>query len=191
MPRRPAKSPTEQPLPFTYDDQPGEEVLTALGGVPLLLQAFRSLGVGASVKRNVAIKQRDRGLDEASYVESFVVLNAAGGECLDDFERLREDAGLASLVGHEMPSPEAARKFLYAFHDENKIVEAQQSLPVGQVSYIPGENAALPGAEDRHHRFRRHHHGKLEEGGAGDLPGRQGISAHAGSMGRSQRGGGG
>jgi hypothetical protein len=59
---------------------------------------------------------------------------------LDDFECLREDAGLASLVGHEMPSPEAARKFLYAFHE---IVEAQQSLPVGQVSYIPGENAAL------------------------------------------------
>ena len=112
MAQRKPKSPAEQPLPFIYDDQPGEEVLTALGGVPLLLQAFRSLGVGASVKRNVTIKQRERGLDEASYVESFVVLNAAGGECLDDFERLREDAGLASLVGHEMPSPEAARQFL-------------------------------------------------------------------------------
>ncbi len=145
MARRNLKSPTEQPLPFSYDSQPSEEVLTALGGVPLLLQAFRSLGVGASVKRNVTVKQRERGLDEASYVESFVVLNAAGGECLDDFARLREDAGLAALVGHEMPSPEAARKFLYAFHDENKIVEAQQSLAVGQVSYIPAESMALHG----------------------------------------------
>ena len=145
MAQRNAKSPTEQPLPFVYDERPGKEVLTALGGVPLLLQAFRSLGVGTSVKRNVAIKQRDRGLDEASYVESFVVLNAAGGECLDDFERLREDAGLAALMGHELPSPEAARKFLYAFHDETKIVEAQQCLPVGQVSYIPAESAALHG----------------------------------------------
>jgi hypothetical protein len=64
---------------------------------------------------------------------------------LEDFERLREDAGLAALVGHELPSPEAARKFLYAFHDETKIVEAQQCLPVGQVSYIPAESAALGG----------------------------------------------
>jgi hypothetical protein len=27
-------------------------------------------------------------------VESFVILNAAGGECLEDFGRLREDGGL-------------------------------------------------------------------------------------------------
>jgi hypothetical protein len=30
---------------------------------------------------------------EASYVESFLVLNALGGECLDDFDRVREDHG--------------------------------------------------------------------------------------------------
>jgi len=34
------------------------------------------------------------GYDEATFVESFVILNAAGGECLDDFERLRADPGL-------------------------------------------------------------------------------------------------
>jgi hypothetical protein len=59
-------------------------------------------------------------------VESFVVLNAAGGDCLDDFDHLRADTGLAELIGHELPSPEAARKFLYQFHDESKVVEAQQ-----------------------------------------------------------------
>jgi len=130
---------------FEIDPEPAPETLTSWGGVPLLVRAFRSLGLPGSVQRNVRIKQRERGYDEATLVESFVVLNAVGGECLDDFGRLREDGGLAEMLGHEIPSPEAARKFLYEFHEEGKIVEARQQLPLGQVAYIPGENAALRG----------------------------------------------
>ena len=37
-------SPTESPLLFEIDPQPIEETLTALGGIPLVVQAFRSLG---------------------------------------------------------------------------------------------------------------------------------------------------
>ncbi len=96
---------------FALDPEPASETLTALGGIPLLVQAFRSLGLPASVERQVRSKQRPRGYDEASFVESFVILNAAGGKCLDDFARLREAVGLAELLGHEIPSPEAARNF--------------------------------------------------------------------------------
>jgi hypothetical protein len=71
------------------------------------------------------------------------VLNALGGDCLEDFSRLREDEGLAEMLGHEIPSPEAARKFLYECHDESKLEQAQKELPVGQVSYIAEESAAL------------------------------------------------
>ena len=35
-------SPTELPLLFEMDPQPIEETLTALGGIPLVVQAFRS-----------------------------------------------------------------------------------------------------------------------------------------------------
>jgi DDE family transposase len=145
MRRPPKPSPTELPLPFVYDDQQTEDDITALGGMPLLVQAFRSLGAGSSVERNVALKQRQRGLDEAGYVESFVILNAAGGDCLEDFEHLRADTGLAELIGHELPSAEAARKFLYQFHEDQKIEEAQQALALGQTSYIPEPTTALRG----------------------------------------------
>jgi hypothetical protein len=138
-------SPTESPLLFAIDPEPAPETLTALGGIPLLVQAFRSLGLSASVQRHVHVKEGQRGYDEATMVESFVVLNAAGGECLDDLARLREDGGLAELLGHEIPSPEAARKFLYQFHDAERIEAAQEQRPLGQVAYIPGENAALRG----------------------------------------------
>lgn len=137
-------SPTQQPLGFDYDEGHNEQKLTAWAGIPLLLQAFRSLDLPRSVERNVRIKQRQRGLDEASYVESFVILNAAGGECLEDFAHLRQD-GLKDLIGHDLPSPEAARKFLYQFHDEELIEQAQQRLLPNQTSYIPEETAALQG----------------------------------------------
>lgn len=145
LPKKPKRSPAEGELPFEYDWEPAEEVLTAYAGIPLFVRAVRSFGVPGSVKQHLELKQRQRGFDEPTYVESFLVLNALGGECLEDFERLREDQGLREMLGHELPSPEAARKFLYAFHDQASIEQAQRELPVGQVSYIPSESAILRG----------------------------------------------
>src|SRR3989475_4260238 len=72
-------------------------------------------------------------------------LNGRGGECLEDFEQLRADAGLAELVGHGMPSPEAARNFLYGFHEDAKIEEAQLRLKGAEKAYIPDETIGLQG----------------------------------------------
>ena len=144
--RKPEKlSPTESDFLFEIDPEPASESLTSWGGVPLLVRAYRSLGLPGSVQRNVRVKQRQRGYDEASVIESFVILNAVGGDCLEDFDRLREDAGLAEMLGHEIPSPEAARKFLYQFHADEQIEQAQQQRPLGQLTYIPGENEPLQG----------------------------------------------
>jgi hypothetical protein len=142
-PRRP--SPTDSPLPFALDPTPIEETLTAFGGAPLVVQAFRSLGLPGSVSREVQVKVRQRGYDEATFVESFVVLQALGGECLDDFVRLRADPGLAELLGHGVPSPEAARKFLYAFHEDALIAAAQAARGPDEIAYIPEESAPLRG----------------------------------------------
>ena len=138
-----SKSPAEGEFLFQLDPQPLEEIVTCYGGVGLRLRAARSLGVSGSVRRHLSLKQRQRGLDEASYVESLVVRNALGGDCLEDFDRLREDAGLQEMLGHEVASPEAARQFLYQFHAEENIAQAQQELPAGQVRYIPEESVAL------------------------------------------------
>jgi hypothetical protein len=141
--RNAKRSPAEGEFLFELDPEPLEECLTAYAGLPLFVRSWRSLAGPASVKRHLAVKQRDRGFDEATYIESFLILNALGGNCLEDFERLREDAGLREMLGHEVPSAEAARKFLYQFHDEQAIERAQRELPVGQVSYIPEESARL------------------------------------------------
>ena len=138
-------SPTESPLLIEIDPEPIPETLTALGGMPLVVQTFRSLGLPARVGEHVRIKERERGYDEATMVESFVILNAAGGECFDDFQRLREDAGLSQMIGHAVPSPAVARKFLYQFHEEEKIEQAKQRRSGDQIAYIPEEAEPLAG----------------------------------------------
>jgi hypothetical protein len=137
------RSPAEGEFLFEIDPEPLEECVTALGGLPLFLRAVRSLDVPGSVKRHLRLKQRERGLDEAAYVESFLTLNAVGGDCLDDFDQLREAADVTQMAGYQMPGAEAARKFLCRFHDDGLIEQAQQELAVDQVSYIPEESEAL------------------------------------------------
>ncbi|MGA2476978.1 MAG: IS1380 family transposase [Terriglobia bacterium] len=130
---------------FEIDPQPLAEELTALGGVPLVVRAFRSLGLPAAIQEHVQVKQRERGYDEATYVESLVVLNAVGGECVEDLERLREDAALSKLLGHDFPSPRAALEFLYQFHDEQKMEEAKGRRAPDEIAYIPEESVELQG----------------------------------------------
>jgi len=49
-------SPTASPLLFELDPQPLHEILTALGGIRLVAQAFRSLGVPPRVAEHVRVK---------------------------------------------------------------------------------------------------------------------------------------
>lgn len=49
------------------------------------------------------------------------------------------------MLGHRVPSPEAARKFLYAFHDEPLIEAAKAARGPEEIAYIPEESAPLRG----------------------------------------------
>jgi hypothetical protein len=55
-------------LLFEIDPEPLSETLTALGGIPLVVRAFRSLGLPDSVRQPVQIKERKRGYDEPTFV---------------------------------------------------------------------------------------------------------------------------
>ena len=112
----------------------------------MVAETYQALGLSNAVREHVEVKERARGFTESEMVESFCLLLAAGGECLDDFEALRADAGLAEMVGHKLPSPEAARQFLYKFHDEEEEKRREEEMrKAGEKSYVPKENAALGG----------------------------------------------
>ena len=63
---------------FEVDSKPIEETLTGFGGIPLVVQAFRSPGLPKSVSEQVHVKERDRGYDEATFVKTFVILMPPG-----------------------------------------------------------------------------------------------------------------
>lgn len=141
MRKKSKRSLVEGEFQFEIDPEPLEECVTSLGGLPLFLRAVRSLDVPDRVKRHLRLKRRERGLDEAAYVESFLTLNVVGGDCLEDFDQLREAPDVTQMAGYRMPSVEATRKFLYRFHDEGLIEQAQRELGLGAVSYVPEETA--------------------------------------------------
>ena len=64
-------------------------------GLPLVVETCEALGLAGLVKQHVRIKQRQRGYSESEYVQSLIALELApaGGDCLEDIERLRSDRG--------------------------------------------------------------------------------------------------
>ena len=128
-------------LEYNIDEKPLEECLTAYAGLPMVAEAYRALGVRAAVEREVRVKERQRGISEADMVEDFVLMLAAGGGCLDDFATVGADKGLAAMLGRSMTGADAARKFLYRFHNE----EAETNQPQGVLAWVVPETAPLEG----------------------------------------------
>jgi Transposase DDE domain group 1 len=126
-------------LPFELDQRAETAALTAHGGVPLLIEAFRTSGAAAVLDASVVIKRRKRGLAPAALVEGLFSLWAAGGERCEDLAPLREDTALALLLGHGLPAPQTARDFLDAFD------QAAPPLWQGERCQVPGEGARLQG----------------------------------------------
>jgi hypothetical protein len=132
-----------KPLPNALDiDLRGglTSAVTPHAGVALLIETGRRSGVMAAAARHLPAKRSPKGLGQDQVVEAFVLLSALGGDCLDDFDGLRRDMGLAALTGYTLPAAATARQWLDRFHDEAAVAERPQ-----QGSFIPDESAALAG----------------------------------------------
>jgi hypothetical protein len=116
---------------------------TARGGLPLVVETMRSLGLESAIEKHLRLRQRESGYTDVEKIEALVLLLAAGGDCLDDMRTLQADEGLERLLGRELPSPDTLRHFLYAFHDQALIDEALKRRAPGVVAFIPEESAAL------------------------------------------------
>lgn len=127
-------------LPFEIDDTIDPTLVTGRAGVPLVIELFRQLGVAQAVDAHVAVKQRQRGLSPSQCVESLIALWASGGDRCQDLAMLREDQGLAALLGHPLPAATTVRDFLEAFH-----VEHGPLWSAGPAAAIPLESTPLAG----------------------------------------------
>lgn len=129
----------QTPLPFELDVRAETAALTAYGGVPLLIEAFRASGAAAVLDAAVVVKRRQRGLATSELVEGLLALWASGGERCEDLAQLREDAALALLLGYAIPAPQTVRDFLEAFD------EAAPPLWQGERCAVLAEGERLQG----------------------------------------------
>lgn len=127
-------------LPFEIDAMVDPSLVTGRAGVPLAIELFRQLGVARAIDAQVQVKQRQRGLQSAQLVETLIALWTSGGERCQDLTMLREDQGLARLLGYALPAATTVRDFLEAFHEDD--------LPLWQAgprAAVPQESAPLAG----------------------------------------------
>lgn len=136
-------------LPFIVQPVADGADATGRAGLPVVVEVLRAFGVDQLVQKHLQLKERQRGFSELELLEAVVLLQAAGGEHMDDIEALRQDGGLCRLLDRLLPSADAVGDFLHRFHDEELVQLIQQAEAAMQEkqqdSYIPEENAALRG----------------------------------------------
>ncbi len=115
-----------------------KEASTPWAGASILVELFRRCGVDVVANKVLPAKGSAKGVKQGQTIESFVLLNALGGDCIDDMQHLRDDNGLSGILGYRVPTPETARQWLDRFHDES--VMGMRPL---QGSFIPPESKSL------------------------------------------------
>ena len=113
--------------------------VTAYAGLPLVIEAFRALGLPGAIRDHLHFKQRVRGYSEVTFIETLVALLAAGGECVDDVRVLHADQGLQRLWDKRaLPAAETLRTFLNRFHDQRAV-----AARVAHTAFVPADSAGL------------------------------------------------
>jgi len=153
-------------LPFQYQEDPRKADLTAFAGLMLYLDLFAASRLRESVATHLGFLDGEQGWTAYELLTSLALLNLAGGDGVNDIERLEQDAGFAEVFRRfrvdglnrrqrrqlkarwrkerqrAFPSPSAIHRFLNEFHDE-----AQEELRVEGKAFIPAPNKALRGLQ--------------------------------------------
>ena len=93
-------------LPFQYAEEVRSTGVTALSGLAAYMDLARVAGLSESVRRHVGVREEGQGWTDAQMVTSLILLNLAGGECVDDprssrgqaLRVLEKDEGLGRLL---------------------------------------------------------------------------------------------
>lgn len=153
----------QQLLPYQYEEDRGSSGMTALAGLPMFLELMLAAELFDAIARCVRVRAK-KGWPDVVVVTALVLLNIAGGGCVDDlrvlaadegFRRILQRAWLNGLGRRErraleremnkagqpvVPSVSATFRYLEEFHD----VE-QEALRQPHKAFIPAPTAPLAG----------------------------------------------
>src|SRR5512137_1390769 len=151
-------------LPYKYEEERSSTGMTALAGLPIYLDLASVLGVADCIRAHVHVRRSDQGWTDEQAVLSLMLLNLAGGDCIDDIRILEKDEGFCKVLGrvetkgltrrqrremerrwrkeHQrtVASPSALFRYLESFHDPEQEKKRQQGK-----AFIPAPNEHLQG----------------------------------------------
>jgi hypothetical protein len=150
-------------LPFRYEREPTASGMTALAGLPAYLELAVVSGLTDSIRCHLQVcSGQKQGWTDTQIVMSLVLLNVAGGDCVDDLRILERDDGFTRVLRRvemhglrrkerreqerrwrkerkrAVPSPSAVFRYLSAF--DNPGEEAKRTA--GR-AFIPAPNEHL------------------------------------------------
>lgn len=151
-------------LPFKYEGQRQSGGMKALAGLPVYLDLAHVMGLSRSVEQHLSVRGSGRGWTDSQVVTSLILLNLAGGDCVDDLDILEADEGFCRVLRRtymqglsrqarralerrrvkegrrSVPSPSSVFRYLSAFHDSG-----QEMLRHPGKAFIPAANEHLCG----------------------------------------------
>jgi len=97
----------------------GRVTVLASGGIALVHEMARSIGLAASIDSHVQVFKRHFPYFESDHVLNLAYNVMSGGTCIEDIERLRRDeAYLDALGAARIPDPTTAGDFLRRFEED-------------------------------------------------------------------------
>ena len=152
-------------LPFKYFEEKKSTRMTALAGLPTYLELAYVAGMTGSIEKNLQVRNGTQGWTDTQQILSLILLNIAGGSCVDDVNALEGDKGFVEIFQkaqtHNMrrrereamekrwrkkksrgvPSPSAVFEYLRLFHNP----EEEKKRQVANKAFIPAPNKHLQG----------------------------------------------
>lgn len=108
---------------------------TNFGGLPMIQKLAHDVGLTNAIDEQLDVLKIHNPYHESDHVMTFALNSAAGGKCLQDIDKLRQDQALLDALGTEtLPAPSTAGDFTRRFeekdiHDlQNAIDEARKNV---------------------------------------------------------------
>jgi len=155
---------TQGVLPFKYESEKKTTGMTALAGLPVYLDLSRVIGLSKLIEKHLKVRKGGQGWTDSQVVLSLVLLNLAGGDCVDDIKILEADDGFCEVLKKSemyglrrkvkrallrrwrkektraLPSASSIFRYLEKFHDSE-----QEKLRRPGKAFIPAPNKHLQG----------------------------------------------
>lgn len=150
-------------LPYKYEEEKAASGMTALAGLPPYLDLAYVAGLAASIDKHLHIRG-DQGYTDRQIILALVLLNLAGGDCVEDLRQLEADQGFAKILSRVethglprrqrralerrfrqerrrvVPSPSTVFRYLACFRSADEA----ESRPAGK-AFIPPPHENLVG----------------------------------------------